>query len=542
MELVEMKQDFLNRSVNAGFSGGEKKRNEILQMAVMQPKLAMLDETDSGLDIDALRVVASGVNALRGPERSMIVITHYQRLLDYIKPDFVHVLVDGRIVESGRSHAGAAPRGPGLRRLPGSGCRALNGRPRHEPFAAPSWQHPPTRSDQVDRLDSIACPPSATKPGGMRPTVKLAQFTFGPSEWPVDEVLGFELDAQIPALDGPRLVLVNGVVDTARSDLGALPDGVVFVSLAELASEATARLGQTHERPDDAFSIINRAYATGGAVVQITGQVRVPLHVVDVSVPGDAHNASASRVVIDLAAGASATVVETRIGSTDRFGGSNVRTEIILGVEASLEHIILQDLPAAQLHIGRVEVEQAASSTLRARLFNLGADYGRVAYHVRLTGEGARAELSGLYFGFGDQTLDQQITVVHEAKDCTSRQSYRGVLDDSSTGIWNGCVDVRPGADGTDSEQSNDNLLLSRTADVNTMPRLEIFADEVSCQHGATVGQLDDAALYYLRSRGIRKDEASRLLINGFADQVMDDLDHDAVRAWVTARLGHDHG
>jgi Fe-S cluster assembly ATP-binding protein len=100
-ELVEMKQDFLDRAVNAGFSGGEKKRNEILQMAVMEPRLAVLDETDSGLDIDALRVIASGVNALRSPERSMIVITHYQRLLDYIKPDFVHVLVDGRIVESG---------------------------------------------------------------------------------------------------------------------------------------------------------------------------------------------------------------------------------------------------------------------------------------------------------------------------------------------------------------------------------------------------------------------------------------------------------
>ncbi len=101
MDLVEMKKDFLHRSVNAGFSGGEKKRNEILQMAVMEPRLAVLDETDSGLDIDALRVVAAGVNALRGPDRSMIVITHYQRLLDYIKPDFVHVLVDGKIVESG---------------------------------------------------------------------------------------------------------------------------------------------------------------------------------------------------------------------------------------------------------------------------------------------------------------------------------------------------------------------------------------------------------------------------------------------------------
>ncbi len=103
MALVEMKQDFLHRAVNAGFSGGEKKRNEILQMAVMQPRLAVLDETDSGLDIDALRVIASGVNSLRGPDRSMIVITHYQRLLDYIEPDFVHVLVNGKIVQSGDS-------------------------------------------------------------------------------------------------------------------------------------------------------------------------------------------------------------------------------------------------------------------------------------------------------------------------------------------------------------------------------------------------------------------------------------------------------
>ena len=101
MDLVEMKQDFLNRSVNSGFSGGEKKRNEILQMAVLKPRLAVLDETDSGLDIDALQIIAAGVNALRDPERSVIMITHYQRLLDYIKPDFVHVLVDGRIVTSG---------------------------------------------------------------------------------------------------------------------------------------------------------------------------------------------------------------------------------------------------------------------------------------------------------------------------------------------------------------------------------------------------------------------------------------------------------
>ena len=128
------------------------------------------------------------------------------------------------------------------------------------------------------------------------------------------------------------------------------------------------------------------------------------------------------------------------------------------------------------------------------------------------------ADLSGLFFGVGEQILDQQITVVHQAKDCTSRQTFRGVLDDASTGVFNGGIDVCPGADGTDAEQSNDNLLLSNRAEVNTQPRLEILADEVACKHGATVGQLDDTALYYLRSRGISADDARRLLINGFAD------------------------
>jgi Fe-S cluster assembly protein SufD len=145
-----------------------------------------------------------------------------------------------------------------------------------------------------------------------------------------------------------------------------------------------------------------------------------------------------------------------------------------------------------------------------------------------------------LFFGAGEQILDQQISVVHQAKDCTSRQTFRGVLDDASTGIFNGGVDVCPGADGTDAEQSNDNLLLSNRAEVNTQPRLEILADEVACKHGATVGQLDDTALYYLRSRGINAEEARRLLINGFADQIVDDVGLEAVRNWITHRLGHD--
>jgi Fe-S cluster assembly protein SufD len=396
-----------------------------------------------------------------------------------------------------------------------------------------------SRTAALEQMASLSLPTKRDEAWRYAPHKALGQLTFGPAT--ALDTVPADVDGQIPHIDGPRLVIVNGVVDRERSRLDALPAGVQLVSLAGApASLVAGALEREHDAAEDAFSVINRAYGDGGALLQIDGRPAETIHIVDVTVPGRSRNASATRVAVEMAAGSSATVVETRIGSTDAFGGSNVCTEISLAADASLEHIILQDLPVTQIHLGRVDVIQAAGSTLRARLFNLGSDYGRVAYHVHLAGERAHADLSGLYFGFGQQTLDQQITVVHSAKNCTSRQSYRGVLDDASTGVWNGGVDVRPGADGTDSEQSNDNLLLSRQAEVNTMPRLEILADEVSCQHGATVGQLDDTALYYLRSRGIPKEEASRLLINGFADQMMDDLESDAVRTWITERLGHD--
>jgi Fe-S cluster assembly protein SufD len=288
---------------------------------------------------------------------------------------------------------------------------------------------------------------------------------------------------------------------------------------------------------------LNVAYGTGGAVIDVAAGASpaVPIHVIDVAVPGDAANTSCTRVVVRLGAGSSATVVESRIGVGNRFGGSNVHTSIDVGEDATLDYIVLQDLPVEQVHLSRIEIVQGARSTVHVRSFNLGASYGRLAYDVDLVGAGAVVDLSGLFFGVGDQVLDQQITVVHDAQDCTSRQRFRGVLDDASTGVFNGGIDVCPGADGTDAEQSNDNLLLSNRAEVNTQPRLEILADEVACKHGATVGELDDTALYYLRSRGINSADARRLLINGFADEIVDDVSVEAVRTWITHRLGHDH-
>ncbi len=375
------------------------------------------------------------------------------------------------------------------------------------------------------------------------PHQQLSALSFGPPVTPAAAV--FNPAAQIPVLDGPRIVVINGVVDVELSSTTGSA-GLSLSSLLDARRDQPERIGSHFDHGNseitDAYMALNLAFGNDGAVVLLDDDVvlDVPIHIVHIGVPDETRNASCTGVVIDVGARSSATVVETRIGVGSEFGGSNIRTTVTLGTAASLEHVLLQDMPPSHVQLSSINVNQAADSRFLARSFNLGASYGRAAYNVDLAGPGAYADLSGLFFGFGDQVLDQQINVIHTAKNCTSRQSFRGVLDDESTGIFNGGIEVRPGADGTDAEQSNQNLILSERAEINTQPRLEILADEVACKHGATVGQLDDTALYYMRSRGIPATEARRLLINGFADQVVDEVGIESVQAWITRRLGHD--
>lgn len=396
-------------------------------------------------------------------------------------------------------------------------------------------------ADHQDMIAGLTYPTKRDEAWRYAPHDVLGTLSFGPPVGSTSQ-LSAGLDAKIPALEGPRIVIFNGIVDPERSDLSSLPAGL-NLSTFDDARRDQPELLRAHFENDadlstDTFTALNKAFGSNGAVVHVAAghAIDVPIQIVDIALADETGNASCSGVVIHLDDGASATVVETRIGDGD-FGGSNTRTTISLGAQALLDHVVLQDVASTQVHLGCIDATQGAGSSLRARLFNLGGRYGRVAYDVQLAGEGAHVDLTGLYFGMGNQVLDQQVNVVHAAPDCTSHQSFRGILDDESTGVFNGGIDVRPGADGTDAEQSNDNLLLSDRAEANTQPRLEILADDVACKHGATVGQLDDDALYYLRTRGIPEADARRLLIQGFADQAVGTVDNEILRTWITERL-----
>lgn len=399
----------------------------------------------------------------------------------------------------------------------------------------------------ADLMTTVNLPTKRQEAWRYAPHRTLGELSFGAASGLIASIPDGLLDG-LPALDGPRIVIVDGRVDLGRSDLGGEVPGVTIGSRAEMLAAGTDLPdldGDSAHRyassPSEAYAAINLMFGTDGAFIDVAAGVTVdrPIHIVHVNAVDRIGTASSSRSHVRLGAGSIATIVETRVSATSGFGGSNLGTVVSLGPGARLDHIVVQDLAETQVHLGRVEVDQAAGSVYTARAFNIGSAYGRLEYHVRLNEPEASADLAGLYFGTGDQVLDQQVTVVHAAENCVSRQAFRGVLDEQSTGVFNGGIDVRVGADGTDAAQSNDNLLLSDRAEVNTQPRLEILADEVKCAHGATVGRLDEQAVYYLRSRGIPAPEARRLLIDAFADRVIDEVGDEAVRTWIARRVGH---
>jgi Fe-S cluster assembly protein SufD len=238
-----------------------------------------------------------------------------------------------------------------------------------------------------------------------------------------------------------------------------------------------------------------------------------------------AHYASAARLV------------ERFHGESGAGSWTNAVTEIWLEAGARLDREKLEDESADTYHLSSVRARLAADAVLVSRLYSLGAGLAREEVHVELAGKGAECQLEGLYIGSGDRHVDCQTYVDHHAPHGTSRQDFRGVLGGRARGVFSGTVLVRQGAQKTDARQSNPNLLLSREASADTKPQLEIFADDVQCQHGATVGQIDPEELFYLRSRGLDEAAARGILTLGFAREITRRAEPAWVREYVERRL-----
>jgi Fe-S cluster assembly protein SufD len=336
--------------------------------------------------------------------------------------------------------------------------------------------------------------------------------------------------------DWHTAVFVNGRYAPELSSLSRLDPGVRVLSLADAWTQAPELIGVIGTIVSDAekhtFTSLNTAFMPDGAVLHVPKDVvvRRPIHLLFVT---DAHAAKTvmhPRNLIVVDRNARATVIESYVALGDAAYFTNAVTEVSVGNGATLEHYKIQREGRRAFHVGTIETTQARNSHYVSFSFATGGSLTRTNIYTRLDGEGCGSTLNGLYMLDSEQHCDHQTKIEHVEPNCFSREVYKGVLDGRSHGVFNGKVYVHPAAQKTDGKQTNNTLLLSPQAQVDTKPQLEIFADDVKCTHGATVGKLDDMAWFYMKSRGLEAETARRLLIYAFAADVLETIEQVEVR------------
>ena len=347
----------------------------------------------------------------------------------------------------------------------------------------------------------------------------------------------------LSAIPAPRLVFVNGAHDAGLSDLSGLPGGAALKPLAQVLDDgdprATNFLERRYERADEPFARLNAALAREGAVVRIDGGVRVaaPLHLVFVGAPAGADAAWHLRSLIELQHDAELAVVEHHLATGPHAHLGNALVHVHLAAGAALHHARVQDEADRATLLARTDAVLARGARYRRIDLELGAALSRHELNVRLEGEGARVDANGVLLAAGKRHLDTRLGIEHIARDTGCGLTWRGLGAGRGRAVFHGGITIRAGADGSDAELSNKNLLLTEGAEIDTQPVLEIHADEVKAAHGATVGRLDPTALYYLRSRGLPADDARRLLTVAFCREALAGMAMPAVRAPLDAAL-----
>jgi Fe-S cluster assembly protein SufD len=342
-----------------------------------------------------------------------------------------------------------------------------------------------------------------------------------------------------------ELVFVAGHYVPSLSRSTELPRDAQVESLASALAAHRERLGlhlariaQFEGRP---FVALNAAFLDEGAWIDLPAAsvLERPLHLLFVASGGAADKPLMThpRVIVMLGENSQASVIETFVGCDGTRYFTNAVTDIVVGENAGLEHYKVQCEGTGAYHVGATHVRAERHARYASHSISLGGSLVRNDLTAVLDGEGVECTLNGLYAADAERLVDNHTTIDHVRPHGGSRELYRGILADRSRGVFNGKIIVRPDAQKTDAKQTNRALLLSEDARINTKPQLEIFANDVKCTHGAAVGQLDDEALFYLRSRGLGQATARRLLTHAFAADVLNRMPLEAVRARVGGRL-----
>jgi len=361
-------------------------------------------------------------------------------------------------------------------------------------------------------------------------------------------VSGADIIGAVLAGAASRLVFVNGRFAPELSSLDNLPHGLRVNALAkEITANSPiveAHLGRYANIQRDAFCALNTAFMEDGAFVHLRRGVVIeqPIHVLLVSTATEKPSMNHPRNLFFIEEGSQLAVVEEYIslGAASR-SLCNAVTELVVQQGSVVSHYMIEREHEEAFNISTLRLEQGRNANVASHSLLLGGGLVRNNVHPVLAGEGAECLINGLFIGKNVQHLDNYMLVEHASPHCSSRQFYNGILDDRAHGVFHGRIIVHKDAQKTDAKQTNRNLLLSDDAQIDTKPQLEIYADDVKCTHGATIGQIEEDALFYLRSRGMDETSARKLLLLAFARECLERMKEDSVRCRIEELVQKHH-
>ena len=399
------------------------------------------------------------------------------------------------------------------------------------------------RQEAMTRFSQLGFPTTRLEDWRFTNVERIAKSQFELADEATVSAAQFEA-LSFSTLSGPRLIFVNGRFAPALSNTdGAIQAGVTVENLGHALTKQSVRLEPHLARltpyRDRAFPALNMALWQDGAFVSVPNNTTLnePIHLLFLSTAPSKAAATYPRVLVVLGENSRSTVIEEYVSVNDSPHFTNAVTEIDIGPGSTLDHYKVLSENLAAYHVASSNLRLGRDSTTRSTSVTLGGSLVRNDIGALLRGDGAECTLNGLYLANSDQLVDNHTTIDHAVPHCNSHELYKGVLNGHGRSVFNGKIIVRIDAQKTDAKQTNQALLLSEDAQINTKPELEIFADDVKCTHGATVGQLADDALFYLRARGLDEAQARRVLIHAFANDVLSRISLDSLRAYLETAL-----
>jgi len=394
----------------------------------------------------------------------------------------------------------------------------------------PSWVYPLRKAGMARFADS-GFPTTQMEDWRFTNVAPIAKLPFKPSWQSRTEGVTREIIEQLTfgSLDAHRLVFVNGHFAPEFSSPVSDLNGFTVMSLSRALSEQSQLLEKHLSRyasidQESSFTALNTAFFQDGAFVHVRAgcQVDKPVHLLYLTTAAESGATSQMRNLVMVEEGSQVCVLENYASLSDGPYFTNAVTEIAVGDNAQLEHVKFQDESLAAYHMAGINAVLGRNSNVILHSIATGAKISRNSIRTKLDGEGLECVLNGLYLTKKDQLADHHMVVEHAQPRCNSHEYYNGILDGKSKGVFHGRILVRKIAQKTDAKQTNKNLLLSDDATADTKPQLEIYADEVKCTHGATIGQLNEESIFYLRTRGISLKTARRMLIHAFAGEIIE--------------------